>query len=150
MIDSYVGRRIRLRRNLLGISQDNLARNLGLTFQQIQKYEKGTNRVSASRLFLLAHLFGVSVDYFFKGPDGEDLREILDMQNLPATLPQNHLNGDDPLSGREAMSALRAFCRIKNPRVRKRAAELLAALGDNGDEELRVPPSEGRAPENRA
>ena len=66
-VDIHVGARVRERRLSLGMSQDKLGKNLGLTFQQIQKYEKGTNRISASRLWGLSNLFGVSIEWFFDG-----------------------------------------------------------------------------------
>lgn len=149
MIDTYVGKRIRLRRNVLGMSQDSLAKRLGLTFQQIQKYEKGTNRVSAGRLYVLAHLLGVPVEYFFKGPDGEDLRELIDISELPATAAEAVSAADDPLSGREAMTVLRSYCRIKDPRVRRRAADLILALAGTRDEEMRLTPMQSGLPEDR-
>src|SRR5215469_3272135 len=76
-IDSQVGNRLRLRRMIMGLSQEKLGERVGLTFQQIQKYEKGLNRIGAGRLFELAHVLGVSVNYFYEGvpehasPDGE-------------------------------------------------------------------------------
>lgn len=71
-IDEHVGRRVRLRRKLIGISQDNLAAGLGLTFQQVQKYERGFNRISASKLMGIAVLLKVPVSYFFEGLAGAD------------------------------------------------------------------------------
>lgn len=70
-IDIHVGTRLRLRREALGISQGNLGRRLGLTFSQIQKYEKGSNRIGAGRLFQIAAFLGVSVSHFFEGLNGE-------------------------------------------------------------------------------
>lgn len=66
-VDAHVGRRMRLRRESIGMSQGRLGRHLGLTFSQVQKYEKGTNRIGAGRLYLLADVLGVPVDYFFEG-----------------------------------------------------------------------------------
>lgn len=68
-IDAYVGHRMRQRRESLGVSQGRLGRHLGLTFSQVQKYEKGTNRIGAGRLYLLADFLGVPVQYFFEGLD---------------------------------------------------------------------------------
>ncbi len=75
-IDAYVGVRIRRRREALGMSQGTLGRHLGLTFSQIQKYEKGTNRIGAGRLYKIAGFLGVSVLYFFEGLGGESLGSI--------------------------------------------------------------------------
>lgn len=69
-VDEYVGLRIRQRREAIGMSQARLGQHLGLTFSQIQKYEKGTNRIGAGRLYLIAHHLGVSAQYFFEGLDG--------------------------------------------------------------------------------
>ncbi|MBR4932633.1 MAG: helix-turn-helix transcriptional regulator [Alphaproteobacteria bacterium] len=66
-IDEYIGSRIRLRRNLLGLSQDDLAKKLNISFQQIQKYEKGTNRISGSRIWQLARILNIPAGYFFDG-----------------------------------------------------------------------------------
>ncbi|MEM7620129.1 MAG: helix-turn-helix transcriptional regulator [Pseudomonadota bacterium] len=74
-IDIHIGKRLRLRRQLLGISQEKLGEQLGITFQQVQKYEKGINRISASRLFQIAHLVKVELDFFF-----EDI-EPIEVQN---------------------------------------------------------------------
>lgn len=71
-IDEHVGRRVRLRRKLVGVSQDNLAAGLGLTFQQVQKYERGFNRISASKLLAIAVTLKVPVAYFFEGLDGAE------------------------------------------------------------------------------
>ncbi|MCA0016647.1 helix-turn-helix domain-containing protein, partial [Mesorhizobium sp. B264B1A] len=71
-IDIHVGSRIRLRRNMLGMSQEKLGENLGITFQQIQKYEKGTNRVGASRLQAIASILGVPVAFFFEDAPGQE------------------------------------------------------------------------------
>ena len=70
-VDAHVGSRIRLRRKLLGLSQQQLAQRLGLTFQQVQKYERGVNRVSASKLYETAQVLGAPVTHFFEGLDGE-------------------------------------------------------------------------------
>src|SRR3954451_23140395 len=71
--DVHVGSRVRLRRNDLGLSQEKLAQDLGLTFQQIQKYERGSNRIGASRLFEIARILGVSVEFLFQGrPQGSE------------------------------------------------------------------------------
>lgn len=70
-IDIHVGQRVRERRTLLGLSQSHLAEQVGLTFQQIQKYERGTNRISASRLWQLSDVLGVSISWFFEDLDGE-------------------------------------------------------------------------------
>lgn len=117
-IDVEVGRRIRMRRTLLGLSQTTLADALGITFQQVQKYEKGTNRVGASRLQAIAAFLQTSVSFFFEGQetigtDAENLhgREITEF-----------------LSTAEGLSLNRSFVRIQDPDVRRKVVGLVKVL----------------------
>jgi transcriptional regulator with XRE-family HTH domain len=118
-IDAHVGRQIRLRRLVLGMSQDQLAAALGLTFQQVQKYEKGVNRVGAGRLFELSEILSVPVNYFYEG------------------LPANRTNGGEHpgdrvaafLQSEEGIRLSQAFVRIKPPMVRRRIFDLIGLLG---------------------
>jgi transcriptional regulator with XRE-family HTH domain len=120
-IDTHVGSRIRLRRNMLGMSQEKLGDSLGITFQQIQKYEKGTNRVGASRLQAIASILGVPVAYFFEDAPG-----------LPATGGLAEAPSPDFvvdfLSSTEGLQLNRAFVKIKDTKVRRRILELVKAL----------------------
>ncbi len=118
-IDVSVGRRLRERRTLLGLSQTELAESVGLTFQQIQKYERGANRISASRLYQFACLLDVSVDYFFDG--------IVDEENGNDLLPEG---SDDPARMREVLSLVRAYYSIDSADVRQSVFELAKALAD--------------------
>lgn len=127
-IDVHVGGRIRLRRTLLGISQEALARAIGLTFQQVQKYEKGANRVSSSRLADLANALDVSIPYFF-----DDMSAGVGAQSPSALLkagqrPMAIDHEDDPLSRRETLELVRAYYRIGDPAVRKRLRDLVVAV----------------------
>jgi transcriptional regulator with XRE-family HTH domain len=106
-IDVHVGSRIRLRRTLLGMSQERLGEALGLTFQQVQKYERGVNRVGASRLFDLSRVLDVPISFS-------------DVQNGFA---------DDALNRRETLELVRAYYRITDPAVRKRVFELIKSMG---------------------
>jgi transcriptional regulator with XRE-family HTH domain len=131
-IDVHVGSRIRLRRTLLGISQDALAEAIGLTFQQVQKYEKGVNRVSSSRLVDLANTLDVAIPYFF-----EDMAAGVGAQTPSALLkagqrPTAVDNENDPLSKRETIEFVRAYYKIQEPAVRKRLAELTKAVAKAG------------------
>ena len=110
-IDVHVGARVRLRRTLSGMSQTQLGQKLGLTFQQIQKYERGRNRVSASRLYQMGHILDVPVSFFF-----DDLDK--------GTGPRSP---DDNLLKRETIEFLRAYYGISDPAVRKRLFELTQA-----------------------
>ncbi len=127
-VDVHVGARVRQRRVLLGMTQTGLANALGLTFQQVQKYERGTNRISASRLYDLAGALGVSIENFF-----EDMPPAVE-----ASSPANKGRGKakklpsyepDPMTTRETMSLVRAYYKIEDAGVRKRLRELTKALG---------------------
>ena len=126
-IDVHVGSRIRLRRTLLGISQTALAEAIGLTFQQVQKYEKGANRVSSSRLVDMANALDVSVPYFFEEMSatvqGQTPAMLMDVKKLPRLDDEK-----DPMIKRETLELVRAYYRIADPAVRKRLAELTKAV----------------------
>jgi transcriptional regulator with XRE-family HTH domain len=124
-IDCHVGSRVRMRRMLLGMSQEKLAEHLGLTFQQIQKYEKGVNRIGASRLFDLAHVLGVGVDYFYQNAP------LLDATTT-GTPGFADRSGDsyivDFLNTREGLELNRAFTRITDAKVRRSIVDLVRSL----------------------
>lgn len=127
-IDVHVGSRVRLRRMMLGMSQEKLGENLGITFQQIQKYEKGTNRVGASRLQHIATILKVPISFFFEdapGGGGEDNQGFSEAQ------PTSYVV--DFLSSSEGLALNRAFVRIEDARVRRRIVDLVRAVA--GDEE---------------
>lgn len=129
-IDVHVGSRVRLRRTLLGMSQEKLGEALGLTFQQIQKYERGVNRIGASRLFDLARVLDVPIGFFF-----DDMAPELGGNN--ATRSRAAAFGfaegqdgfeDDTLHRRETLELVRAYYRITDPSVRKRVFDLIKTL----------------------
>lgn len=126
-IDRHVGSRVRMRRMLVGISQEKLGEALGLTFQQVQKYEKGTNRIGASRLQHIGKVLGVSVDFFFEGSPQPD-QPGGGFSDVPTTSYQA-----DFLSTSEGVQLMKAFVRIKDGKVRRRLVDLVTALG--GDDE---------------
>jgi len=127
-LDLHVGSRVRLQRMLLGMSQEKLGEQLGLTFQQIQKYEKGINRIGASRLFDLARVLGVSVQFFYdEAPGGVT-------ENRPAAATGASDKPDsyvvDFLSSREGIELNKAFVRIADPKVRRSVVDLVRALAE--------------------
>ena len=133
-IDIHVGGRVRLRRTLLGMSQEKLGESLGLTFQQIQKYERGANRVGASRLFELSRILDVPVSFFFDDMP-EKLRTGEGRISYGMTdQPQASLE-PDPLTRRETLELVRAYYRITDAQVRKRLFELTKSLGHAAEEE---------------
>jgi transcriptional regulator with XRE-family HTH domain len=121
-IDKHVGSRVRMRRMMLGMSQEKLGDALDLTFQQVQKYEKGTNRIGASRLQQISHILQVPVSFFFEG--------------APATAGRPIGIGDAPspayvsdfLASSEGLALTKAFMRIKDPKVRRRIVDLVEAV----------------------
>ena len=123
-IDIHVGSRIRLRRNMLGISQEKLGESLGITFQQIQKYEKGTNRVGASRLQAISSILGVPVSFFFDDAPGSDSGPARGMEDSSTTYVV------DFLSSAEGLQLNRAFVKISDAKVRRKVLDLVKALAD--------------------
>src|SRR5689334_16540491 len=121
-IDVHVGSRVRLRRTLLGMSQEKLGDALGLTFQQVQKYERGANRVGASRLYDLSRVLDVPVAYFF-----EEFGNALPPQNGNGELAGDPYQAN-PMMKRETLELVRAYLRISDPQIKRRVFELTKAL----------------------
>lgn len=122
-IDVHVGGRVRLRRMLIGMSQEKLGDALNLTFQQVQKYEKGANRIGAGRLFRIAQLLGVSVQFFFDDAPDSQMQSgsgFSDMDPVPLMM--------DFVNTPEGIHLNRAFAAIKDASVRKRFVDLAKAL----------------------
>lgn len=131
-VDMRLGQRLRARRLELSMSQEQLAERLGLTFQQVQKYEKGINRVAASRLFEIAAALDAPVSHFFEGlsavrPDG-----------LAEDGPTPYLH--DELANPDGRALVELFARIKSPKLRRRVVELLRVLVED-EEGAADPPS---------
>src|SRR5260370_13117662 len=118
-IDAQVGNRVRLRRMLVGMSQEKLGEMLGLTFQQVQKYEKGVNRIGAGRLYHVGQILGVPVSYFY-----EDVMEQ-GPANSPVAIDRATPSAVEFLSSSEGMQLTLAFMRIREPKVRRRVLRLL-------------------------
>ena len=128
-IDVHVGRRIRQRRTLLGIAQETLAEAIGLTFQQVQKYEHGRNRLGSSRLFDVAQVLDVPVSHFFEEMEaGVADKSPSRLMGVPMSKLQKAAVEPDPLVKRETLELVRAYYKIGQPRVRKRWADLVRAL----------------------
>ncbi|CAM5203117.1 Cro/Cl family transcriptional regulator [Bosea thiooxidans] len=123
-IDRHVGSRVRMRRMLAGISQEKLGDALGLTFQQVQKYEKGSNRISASRLQQIAKMLDVPVAFFFDGAPTADM-PAGGFSDSAATAYIS-----DFLATSEGVQLTKAFTRIKSSRVRRRIIDLVEALAE--------------------
>ncbi|HSV28434.1 MAG TPA: helix-turn-helix transcriptional regulator [Candidatus Omnitrophota bacterium] len=132
-IDVHVGGRVRLRRTLLGMSQEKLGEALGLTFQQVQKYERGANRVGASRLFDLSRVLDVPVSFFFDDMPQEV--EALSPRLISGIAEEPSGFEHDPMTKRETLELVRAYYRITDPQVRRRVLDLARALGASSDSE---------------
>ena len=129
-IDIHVGSRVRLRRTLLGMSQEKLGAAIGLTFQQVQKYERGANRVGASRLYDLSHVLDVPVSYFFEeitpaAATAAEARREGTLEGSPGPAYEA-----DPMMRRETLELVRAYYRISDPRVRRRLFDLAKAIAN--------------------
>lgn len=126
-VDIHVGGRIRLRRMMNGLSQERLGEQLGLTFQQIQKYEKGANRVGASRLFQLSQVLEVPVSYFFddldSGASGQHSAGFAESKSQDFVL--------EFLNSREGLELNRAFVKIQDPQVRRRVIDLIRSMTED-------------------
>ncbi|MGI9422277.1 MAG: helix-turn-helix domain-containing protein [Hyphomicrobiaceae bacterium] len=126
-IDVHVGGRVRFRRMLLGMSQEKLGERLGLTFQQVQKYEKGVNRIGASRLFELANVLGVDVQFFYdEAPEFGTPNQTAGMAEQSSP---DYVGG--VLKSREGIELNRAFARIADAKVRRSVVELVRSLADD-------------------
>jgi len=126
-VDKHVGSRVRMRRMMLGMSQERLGDALGLTFQQVQKYEKGTNRISASRLQAMCHILQVPVSFFFEG--------------APQMAGQSRRGGEAPsptyvsdfLAAADGLKLVRAFTRISDAKLRRSVVRLVEEIGGEDD-----------------
>ncbi len=133
-VDRQVGSRVRMRRMLIGMSQEKLGDALGLTFQQVQKYEKGTNRISASRLQQIAQVLGVSIDFLYGG----DAAKPEPVAPAFAEMPSPGYDAD--LLTADSLKLLRAYREIRDRKVRRRLVDLAQALAGRA----------GEAPEERS
>ncbi|MBF0252046.1 MAG: helix-turn-helix transcriptional regulator [Alphaproteobacteria bacterium] len=134
-VDVHVGARLRQRRTLLGMSQEKLGESVGLTFQQIQKYERGANRIGASRLFQLSQVLDVSVSYFFEEMPGEVQKTRGDYAAPSNVIEIEAVQTGDPMARRETLELVRAYYKIDDPKVRKRIFELTKSIANASDDE---------------
>ena len=128
-VDMHVGKRVRLRRTLLGLSQEQLGTELNITFQQVQKYERGANRISASRLWDIGQILDVPINYFFDDMTENTMRssprrvsrgsELLDLSDEQIK---------DPMARRETLELVRTYYTIEKPLVRKRISEMVKSI----------------------
>ena len=126
-IDKHVGSRVRMRRMMLGMSQEKLGNSLGLTFQQVQKYEKGTNRIGASRLQQISHILQVPVSFFFEGaPTVGNLPRTDGMSEAPSPAYVS-----DFLATSDGLALTKAFMRISDSKLRRRIVDLVEQIASD-------------------
>ena len=133
-VDVFVGQRLKSRRNLIGITQENLAEASGITFQQVQKYEKGRNRLSASRLFQFARVLDVPVAYFFEGfaaPDSQIGLQGGFADNEQETFLGESDENDDVMSHKETIDLVRTYYTITDEKLRKDFLKMLKQMAKN-------------------
>jgi transcriptional regulator with XRE-family HTH domain len=130
-VDVHVGGRVRLRRTLLGMSQEKLGEALGLTFQQVQKYERGANRIGASRLWDLSRVLDCPVQFFFD--EMNDETQSSSPRNLSSQSRDVEIPDSDPMTKRETLELVRAYYRIKDYHVRRRIYDLAKSLATTDD-----------------
>lgn len=127
-IDAHVGKRLRMRRTMMGLSQEALAKAVGITFQQVQKYEKGANAMNANRLYEFAKCMNIPVAYFFEGLEGPASNPVQTTGFQEEGAAFEH--AAPAVSDRESLEMMKAFKRIKEQPVRKRMADLVRAVAD--------------------
>ena len=120
LVDVYVGQRLRLRRSMLGMSQEQLGNSTGITFQQVQKYERGINRMGASRLYDFSKILSTPISYFFEGYNDSNKSAVAESGA--------HAYEVEAMTGKDTMALVRAFSEIKSPKVRRQVLQLARSL----------------------
>ena len=127
-VDMHVGKRVRLRRTLLGMSQEQLGASLNITFQQVQKYERGANRISASRLWDISQILDVQINYFFDDMTDDTMRSSPRRVSRGDKVDFDEDSVRDPMARRETLELVRTYYAIEKPKVRKRIAEMIKSI----------------------
>ncbi|MGH1455301.1 MAG: helix-turn-helix domain-containing protein [Alphaproteobacteria bacterium] len=136
-IDKHVGKQLKSRRSLLGLSQEKLAESVGVTFQQVQKYERGTNRISASRLFTFSKILDVSIDFFYQGMDNNEKLSSLhgmsdnDQEGFDSTSANIKKIPENLMSKKETIDVLKAYYSIEDEKKRKDFLTLIKSMAKN-------------------
>jgi len=133
-VDIHVGRRVRLRRTLLGLSQERLGEMIGLTFQQVQKYERGTNRIGASRLYDLSRVLNVPIQFFYDDMTTETAGQSPRLRAGLEEAPSEPYIDEDPMKRRETLELIRAYYKIKDPEIRQKIFDLCRAMAHATEE----------------
>ncbi len=137
LIDKHVGKQLRNRRILIGLSQEKLAESIGVTFQQVQKYERGTNRLSASRLYTFSNLLDVSIDYFYEGL--ENIKKSgkaigmsdNDQESFDAAISKGKKFDEDIMNKKETIDLIRAYYSVEDEKKRKDILKMVKTMTKN-------------------
>lgn len=127
-VDIHVGRKLRSRRTILGMSQEEIGDAVGITFQQVQKYERGLNRIGSSRLYEFSQILGVGVSYFFEDLTTEASGAITGLAESSSPFEHEQLNN------KEVLSLVRSYYGIKDPQVRKKVLSLIKTIANEKDD----------------
>lgn len=138
IVDKHVGKQLRNRRTLLGFSQEKLAESVGVTFQQVQKYERGANRVSASRLFSFSKILEVSIDYFYEGLENANLstsalRGMSDnaQDDFDSGTKKSRKLPENLMNEKETIDLVRTYYSVQNPKTRKDILKFVKSMAKN-------------------
>ena len=134
-VDVHVGKRVRLRRTLLGMSQEQLGASLNITFQQVQKYERGANRISASRLWDVSQILDVQISYFFDDMTDDTMRLSPRRVSRGENIDFDDGKVRDPMARRETLELVRTYYSIESSKVRKRISEMVKSLATTINEQ---------------
>jgi transcriptional regulator with XRE-family HTH domain len=126
-VDIHVGKRLRLRRTILGLSQEAIGNAIGVTFQQVQKYERGVNRMGSSRLYEFSKILSIPVSYFFEDME-KGATNVTHASGVAEDAPAFE---HEKMSSRETLEMMRAYYRITAPHLRKRVFELIKSIADD-------------------
>ena len=127
-VDMHVGKRVRLRRTLLGMSQEQLGLSLNITFQQVQQYERGANRISASRPWDNAQIVDVPISYFFNDMSDEVMKSSPRRISFGSEHAVDDKANRDPMARRETLELVRTYYSIEKPKVRKKITEMVKSI----------------------
>lgn len=134
-VDKHVGKQLRNRRTLMGLSQESLADAVGVTFQQVQKYERGTNRISASRLYSFSKILDVSIDFFYDGMDSSSKKALgmadNDQEAFGADISKIKKVPENLMSKKETLDLLRAYYSVDDTKRRKEILALVKSMAKN-------------------
>ena len=128
LIDDYIGKKLRTARIIRNLSQDELAKKVGITFQQIQKYEKGLNRISASRLYWFIRILGVDFDFFFNGIDEIVMQDNQTVAQFNEGSKESNDYVDIDWDSKETMNLIRSYYSVKNPEARSKVLALIKVI----------------------